>query len=143
MIVTYLKTEIRVASDTDRCSAFATIDGELRVFLGGLAEAKTFLRERKNGPHYGPRVASYRVTLVDSGSISTTWRRDVAVSEVAYWAREGRRATVTRIEHCPTPGCDGDGRVLTPATARQRHGTERPCACHVASVETVETVESL
>ena len=49
--VTYLKTEIDVRPAMSGCgeTAFVCLDGERRCFLGGLAEAKQFLKARSKG----------------------------------------------------------------------------------------------
>ena len=139
MIVEYLKTEIttRIGAHGEE-TAFATIDGDLRCFLGGLPEAKRFLRERKAGPHYGPRAASWSVTLSDSGCVSVYGAREHAVDTVAYFRAQGRTPTLTRTETCTYPGCDGHGDVNE--RGRRGHYVSRPCPQHLEPVETIEEV---
>lgn len=142
MKVVYLKTEIDVRTGAHgEETAFIhdeLLAGNLRCFLGGLAEAKTFVRERKYGPHYGPKVATWSVTLPDSGCITTCRDRQSALGTVAYFLGHGRAPALTRTEHCPHPGCDGHGEI----SKRQKSGryVQRPCPQHVEPESIVEEV---
>lgn len=141
MIVSYLKHEISVVAGGRSSGevAHVVVDGARRCFLGGLDEAKRFLRERKAGPHYGPRQASWGIYL-DGGSSSHYASRERAVETCHYFAREGMSFRLVRSECCAHPGCDGYGEV----SERGRRGftVQRPCPHHVDITDTVEEVES-
>ena len=132
----YLGHEITTYTrDHGQETAHVIVDGKPECFLNGLAEAKRFLRERKAGEHYGPRPASWHITL-DSGCSASYHTYAAALGDAAYWDREGRPYTLARREFCSYPGCDGDGHVIE----RGRNGrtTERPCPAHAAPIEIVE-----
>lgn len=136
--ITYLKHTIEVTPGgrSHGETAHVTIDGERHCFLGGETEARRFLRERKLGPHYGPRRASWYVRLQGSICTSTYYTHACALSAVAYHEREGQLCTLVRVESCPFPECDGYGEV-------SEHGkrgmvTHRPCPQHVAIEEVTE-----
>lgn len=136
MKVTHLKHEIEVHPGTASSgeTAFIKLDGELCVFLGGLAEAKWFLRERKAGPHYGPRAVSWHTTL-DSGCCASYHNEAAARRDVAYFRLCDRKVVLSYTEHCPYPGCDGYGDVVE---RRLRGCTRtRPCPQHSEPVECV------
>jgi hypothetical protein len=89
-------------------------------------------------PFCGPRSASYEIRLDGrSYASSSSNTRASALSELDYWAREGRLAVLFRNEFCPVPMCDGYGEIHIPRRGRQIFGTTKPCPCHVP-METVE-----
>ena len=137
--VSYLKHEIRVDVGTSSCGevAWCVVDGKQICFLGGEAEARRFLRERKMGERFGPRQATWSVELLDSGSSSVVYTAARARETAAYFA--GRPLRVVRRELCPVPGCDGSERGEIKERTRRGFWVDRPCPCHVAPVEIVES----
>ena len=95
-------------------------------------------RRKSQLEYHWPRTVSYEIRL-DGRALanSTIGKRENALSELDYWAREGRAAVLYRNEFCPVPGCDGHGEIFLPARGRQVFGTTKPCPCHVP-VETTE-----
>lgn len=128
--------EVRPGTRTSGEVAFVRLpelNGNQRCFLGGEAEARRFLRERKMGPVFGPRAASWEVRCLDTGSSTIVWSAESARETRDYFA--GRPVRVTRFEFCPVPGCDGHGEI-----GERRHGfvVHRPCPRHEPRVEIVE-----
>jgi hypothetical protein len=115
--------------------AHAVVDAEQRCFLGGLAEAKQFLRERAYGALSGPRAASWWIDL-DSGCSASYSLAENALSDSAYWIREGRAHKLWRRELCRQPGCDGSGEVS--ARFGGRYYSHRPCPRHEEPVDVLE-----
>lgn len=128
--VTYKGIEIRTF-DHDG-SAFATIGGKQRCFLGGLSEAKRFVREAALPPPSGPRDATWEVRWSDAAPYACSMyaSRNAAIAELRYYQGHNRDAqpTVTRTDLCRYPGCDGRGEV-----AERTRGImvkHRPCPHH-------------
>jgi hypothetical protein len=136
--VKYLGTEISVRPGNASTgeTAFVGTGPTLRCFLGGLSEAKLFLRERKNGPHYGPREASWEV-LLENGSSTMCRDRAAALSSFDYFVRDGRTPRLIRHEHCAHPGCDGHGDI-TYKPRGWKSWTTRTCPLHTERESTVE-----
>lgn len=141
----YLGTEISttVEAGSGREIAHVILDGVRLCFLNGTPEARTYLRERKQGPHYWPRPVSYAIRLDGKMSDNTTCSsRTSAYSELEYWRLDGRTAAVVRYERCATPGCY-EGKIATPPTARKKFGSTRDCPCHTPTEEFIETSTDL
>lgn len=134
--VKYLNHEIRVdpGGSSRGEVAWCVVDGERRCFLGGEEEARRFLRERRMGPRFGPRAATWSVELLDSGSSTHVATEARARETMHYFA--GRPVRMSRVELCPVPGCDGHGTV-TEKLRSGRYG-DRPCPQHAPIVEVVE-----
>lgn len=131
----YLGHEINTyVRDHGQETAHAIVDGKPMCFLNGLAEAKRFIREAKAGEHYGPKPASWQITLENSGCVAMYGRESVARSDAAYYLADGRTIELSMCELCAYPGCDGHGTVGESARGRR---TERPCPRHAAPITTV------
>ena len=71
--------------------------------------------------YYGPRQASWEIVWSDSSGTTVVSTLGRARATLANFHREGRTGTptITRVEYCPVPDCDGHGEI----TRRTRRHT--------------------
>lgn len=102
---------------------------------------KTEKQTKKTAEIYGPLAASWTVSFVpETGGTSTIGTHERTRSTVAYFKREGRETRVVRSEHCPVPGCDGEGTRKVKKRGYVFHA-EVPCVGCRGRHETAEELE--